>query len=123
MTRDTWIQQQKSDGKTVMEISKMLECSRWKIYNTFEHIWQRGTTKNVKQQRKTKTREDSLVYKVAANNAFTSSSKVKNEIVSDLSIDISSRTIKTRLNEKNLCGCIAQRKPLVSKKKKISNPD
>ena len=59
------------------------------------------------------------MYKVAANNLFTSSSKIKNEIASDFGIDILSRTIRRRLNEKNLCGCLAQCKPLVSNKKYI----
>ena len=118
------IQQMNTHGKTVVEISKLLKCSRYKIYNALEHIKQHGTTKNVKQHpisRKTTPRKDSLIYKAAVKDPFTSSSKIKNEISSDFGINISSRTIRRRLNEKNLRGCIAQRKPLVSKK--ILNPD
>ena len=90
------------------------------MYNALEHVKQHGTTTNIKQQpraRKTTSRQDSLIYNVAANNPFIISSKIKNEIASDFSIDISFRTIRICLNEKDLRGSIAQRKPLVSKKK------
>lgn len=63
-----------------MEISKLLKCSRYMIYNVLEHIKQYGTTKNVKQQprvRKTTPREDSLIYKIAASNPFNSSSEIE----------------------------------------------
>lgn len=59
---------------------------------------------------------DSSIYKVAANNPFTSSSKIKNEIALDFGIGISFRTIRRGLNKKNLHGCIVQSKPLGLKK-------
>ena len=89
MARDTYssdaerklIQQLKSDGTgTVLQIYKLLKCSKYKVYNTLEYIKQHGTTKNVKQQSrawKTTPREDSLIYKIATNNPFTCLSKIK----------------------------------------------
>lgn len=94
MAKGTWssesdrklIHQMKTDGKTILEISNILKCSRSKIYNALEHIKQHVTTKNVKQRpraRKTTPREDSLIYKVAVKEPFTSSGKIKKEISSD----------------------------------------
>lgn len=78
-----------------------------------------GVTENVKQAPrawKTTPKEDQIIHRTSAKDPFKSSSAIKNELSSEYGIIVSSWTIRRRLNEKKLRGCIAQRKLLVSKK-------
>ena len=125
MARGTWssdaerklIQQMYTDGKTVIEISKLLKCSRSKIYNALQHINQHGTTKMWNNVLDPEKLHWGRICKAADKDHLISSSKIKYGILLDFGINIPLRTIRRRLNEKNLRGCIAQRIPLVSKKK------
>lgn len=113
------IQQMKNSGYSVGEIGNILKCSRKMVYNALNHIQKYRSTKNVQQcprAKKTTPKEDSLIYRASVKNPFKSSSVIKRDVFSEFGIDVSSRTIRRRLNEKNLRGCITQSKPLVSKK-------
>lgn len=113
------ILQMKANGLTVAEITQALDCSRKMVYNAVKHFESFGVTQNVKRApraRKTTSREDQIIYRISTKDPFKSSSAIKTELSSEYGVEVSSRTIRRRLNEKNLRGCIAQRKPLVSKK-------
>lgn len=109
----------RGSGKTVNEISQLLGCSRGKIYNALKHFHAFRTSNNVPRapkSRKTTAREDQIVVRASKTHPFKSSKQLKVELESSYGIDISSRTVRRRLNEASLRGCIAQRKPFVSKK-------
>lgn len=113
------IQQMNSRGTSISEIANTLECSRKMVYNALRHIQQYKTFKNVTQAprpRKTSRKEDSLIYRASIEDPFKSSTVIQREISEKYGINVSSRTIRRRLNEKNLRGCISQHKPHVSKK-------
>lgn len=113
------IQQMNSRGSTVGEIATILNCSRKMVYNAIKHIRTFGSFKNVGQcprPRKTTRKEDSLIYRASVADPFKSSTAIQKDISTKFGINISSRTVRRRLNEKNLRGCIVQHKPLVSKK-------
>ena len=109
----------KNSGKTVIKISELLGCSRGKVYNAINHLNTFGTTKNVPRapkQRKTNKREDNIIKRISQADPFKSSRQIQVEVQSSYGIEVSSKTIRRRLNEVSLRGCIAQRKPFVSKK-------
>lgn len=113
------IQQMNSRGTSISEIANTLECSRKMVYNALRHIQKYKTSQNVRQAprpRKTSRKEDSLIYRASAEDPFKSSAVIQREISGKYGINVSSRTIRRRLNEKNLRGCISQHKPHVSKK-------
>lgn len=113
------IHQMKLSGSTVCDIASILNCSRKMVYNALSHIQAYGTHKNVPQcskPRKTTRKEDSLIYRASVADPFKTSTEIQREVSKKYGIDVSSRTIRRRLNEKNLRGCIVQHKPHVSKK-------
>lgn len=113
------IHQMKSRGSSVCEIASILNCSRKMIYNALSYIQANGTHKNVPQSarpRKTTRKEDSLIYRASVADPFKTSTEIQTEISTKFGINVSSRTIRRLLNEKNLRGCIVQHKPHVSKK-------
>ena len=104
---------------SISEIANTLVCSRKMIYNALNHIRKYVTFKNVKQTpwpRKTSRKEDSLIYRTSVKNPFKSSTVIQREISRKYSINVSCSTIRRRLNEKNVRGCISQHKSYVSNK-------
>ena len=109
-----------------MKFPRYLVGSRGKIYNALKHFHTYGVTNNVHRAPrpcKTLTREDHVVVKAFKADSFKSSKQLKVELESLYGINISSRTIRQRLNEAALHGCITQRRSFVSKKKKKSKLD
>lgn len=108
-----------SNGATVTEIADLFNCSRKMVCNALRHIQRYGSCKNVKmapRARKTTHKEDSLIYRASVASPFKTSNMIQRDVSREFGINVSARTIRRRLNEKNLRGCIAQHKPLVSKK-------
>ena len=62
--------------------------------------------------RKTTTRENRLICREVKSNSATSSRQIKES----LSLDVSSRTIRRRLNEEGIHSYFAKKKPLISER-------
>ena len=73
-------------------------------------------TAQSRRPRKTSTREDHIVVNTSKVEPFKSSKQLKVELESSYGINRSSRTIRRRLNEAALRGCITQRQSFISKK-------
>lgn len=109
----------REQNKSIMEISELLKCSRKLIYNAIRHIEKFGTTSNVPRapkKRKTTIEEDTFIFKTSTADPFLSSTEIKHKLRSEHGTTVCSKTVRNRLNEKNLRGCISQKKPLVTAK-------
>lgn len=109
----------KNDGKRISEISKLIKCSRGLVRNAIKQYEQSGTTKNkIKKGRNriTTRKVDRIIVRMSKNDPFLTSSQIKKKLYENYNINVSSKTIRRRLNEAGLRGCIAKKKPLVSQK-------
>lgn len=109
----------KKRGFEIAKIAETIGRSRKLVYNALSYYEKHKTTEKVMRKpppRKTSQREDSLIVREAKRNPLITSEEIRKNVKISHNIDVSSRTIRRRLNEHNLRGCVAQKKPLVSKK-------
>ena len=95
-------------------------CSRKKVINAINLFNDTGSLSNKKRksrERKTTPREDAAIACIAKLNPFVGAPKIKEQIAQNLKLDLSVSTVKSRLRENKLFGRVAQKKPLVSKRK------
>lgn len=112
------IQTFKDAGLTNTEIARRLNCSRHMVSNAIQYITTYNTTEKVGRKlrpRKTTFREDNMIFRMVKANPFASSAEIKQQ----LGIGIAASTIRRRLNEYGLKGCIPCKKPLVSKRNRV----
>lgn len=113
------IVQMKSKKKSNSEIARILKCSRRMVINALKHVDQSQSVENKirkNRPRKSDAHIDRKIHRFSTVNPFATSEQIKKAISVDSGLDISSRTVRRRLNEFGLRGCIAQRKPLITKR-------
>lgn len=96
-------------GKSMGDISKLMNCSKTKIFNAI-HQTVKPETRG--RKRKTTARFDQLLVRKCKKDPFRSSKDLKN----DLCASVTSRTIRNRLQEAELKSRSPRKVPLLSKK-------
>lgn len=107
----------KSNGKA--EIANIIGRSRKLVHNAIQYVQKHQTVLKLKRKarpRKTTAAQDRIITRIAKEDPFITSAEIRERISNEHRIQLSSRTIRKRLNESDLRGCVAQHKPLVSKK-------
>lgn len=107
------------NGETVAEIAEVLGCSRKMVYNGLQlvrenTIYLMENKKRTSNWRKTTVSIDRTIRRKSVRYPFKSSREIRNEINEEYSTEISSRTVRRRLNEYQLFGRISRRKPYLS---------
>lgn len=105
-------------GKSISEIARMVGVSRNGVRTTLKRKSETGRNddrKRLGRPRKTTERTDKLIKLISNRNRFKTSPEITAEINNMLSKPISVQTTKRRLREVGLNGCVAVKKPLLSK--------
>lgn len=109
----------KNEGKSAVEIANLVGRSRKLVHNAIQYVQRHETTEKIRRQpraRKTSAADDRIITRLAKSNPFITSAEIRDRVARDHGIEVCSRTIRKRLNESDLRGCVAQHKPLVTKK-------
>lgn len=109
-----------SQKQTMRAIAGTLGVSKTMVFQAIKAYGKTGTCENHKRQirgRKTTQIEDRQIVHLSKKNPFLSSMEILRQVQPQITCQISSATVRRRLLEAGLRGCIAKRKPLVSKKK------
>lgn len=110
------------EKKTYREIADLLKCSKRMVFNAVSHFKTHGSIENVPRKlrpRKTSSRTDNRIVKLAKVNPHMSAVEIYKEIFDENSAPsskIAVRTVRKRLQDAGLHGRIARKKPLLSKK-------
>ena len=110
------------DGMTIRSIAKRLDMSRSTIHTILQKHRKMGSVENLEGRgckRKTSNRTDRLIRKLAMKNRKVSASTIVTEVKNATSSEISTQTVRNRLNETGLHGRVPRKKPLISKRNKI----
>lgn len=101
-------------------IAQRFGCSKKMVFGAI-HLYKKTrnfeTPARKPRPRKTTPADDRHICRTSKSNPFMSSHDIKAEVAEQLNVEVSARTIRRRLQEAGLRGCIAQKKPHVSKKK------
>lgn len=109
-------------GLNISQISRQLGCSRKLVQNCIKHFEKYNTTDNKIRKpppRKTTINMDRQIVRMSERDPFLTSNKIKAKIEEQYNVVVSSPTIRRRLQEAGLRGCIAKKKPLVSKRNRL----
>ncbi|KAI8427781.1 hypothetical protein MSG28_002194 [Choristoneura fumiferana] len=104
---------------TYRKVAEHLKCSKTKVFNAIRYFKKNRTCqKDQRKQRARKTtpRTDALIVRMAKKKPKLSSVEIKRQLFGEQS-GLAARTIRKRLNEANLFGRVARKKPLVNKKR------
>lgn len=88
-------------------------------HQAIQHIKLHGTPNNIPRKarpRKTDQRTDRKIHQLSEVDRFKTAVAIHNKISTDLHEKISVRTVQRRLNEFQLYGRVARKKPLISEK-------
>lgn len=106
----------KRQGQSYTEIATRLQASRVAIINLVKKHRESGSVKDsIKSGRKraTTVRDDRMLVRASLKNRRLTSTDLRQVLV-DLGVTVTSRTVRYRLREAGLTGCIAAKKPLLS---------
>src|SRR5436190_17405654 len=111
--------QLKNQNFSISHIARTLNCSRCMVRNAIRHFEryksiEPKTRKN--PPRKTSRKEDRIIARISKSDPFLTSRQIKHKMSSEYDVNISARTVRRRLADFSLRGCIAVKKPLVSTK-------
>ncbi|XP_066258002.1 uncharacterized protein [Euwallacea similis] len=105
-------QKQANIAKT-FNLNKSIVCRIIRQYRVSGNI---DVKKKCGRPRKTNRYQDKHLLKIAKNEPFLGSNKIKDRISDELGVEATSRTVRNRLLEGNLFGRRPAKKPLLSKK-------
>lgn len=102
----------------IAKVVEILNFSRGKITNAITHYKKYETFENIPRQkpRKTTLNDDRRIANLSKTDPFLTSSQIRAQMETDYGVNVSSQTIRRRLQENNLHGRMARKKPLVSLK-------
>ena len=118
--REIIIRKHIKEKKSIRQIAIELGCSKTKVHQAIVHFGSLGSTENkIRKQRprKTTVKEDRRICRESKKNPFLTARKIRDNLATQISREVSVRTVRRRLCEAGLHGCIARKKPHVSKKK------
>lgn len=101
------------------DIAIQLNIGKTMVHNALTLYRESGSVANkvrLPKSRKTTQNDDRMMVLLSKRDPFKTSTHILNEIQPRLQREICSRTVRNRLTEAGLRGCIARKKPLVSKK-------
>lgn len=104
-------------GKSQVEISKTVKCSRRSVQYAIERFAATGSHRNrhrTGRKRITTDREDRRLLRESLKNRKKTSSDLAAELSMEIKRPISTRTTRRRLQEAGLKGCKARKKPWLS---------
>lgn len=104
-------------GKSQVEISKTVKCSRRSVQYAIERFAATGSHRNrprTGRKRITTGRQDRQLMRESLKNRKKTSSELAAELSVEITKSISARTIRRRLQEAGLRGCKARKKPWLS---------
>lgn len=108
-------------GKSQVEISRTVKCSRRAVQLAIERFAATGThgdRPRTGRKRITSDREDRKLVRESLKNRKKKSSELAAELSAESNKTISARTTRRRLQEAGLKGCKARKKPLLSENNK-----
>jgi transposase len=106
----------KNENKTYAEIAKLLKISRISVYYTLKNFRPKSFSSHKKQsgrQRKTTKLDDKRIVIISKRDRQLTVSKITSEIIESLSKPVYVSTVKRRLNEVDLLGRAANKKPFL----------
>lgn len=112
----------RENGLSLREIGKKYNVSKTcvdKICKKFGKTQQLGNLPGRGRKRATTRREDSLIVREIQRKPGTSSREIKEQ----LNLNVSTKTIRRRLHEKNFTSRVSIRKPMISPKNKKKRLD
>lgn len=113
------VQQLRKDGMSYRKISAKLEISVMACHQAIQHIKLYGSSDNIPRKarpRKTDQRTDRKINRLSEADRFKTAVAIHKEISADPNEKISVRTVQRRLNEFQLYGRVARKKPLISER-------
>ena len=107
-----------NEGYSGREIAKKLRISRRAVQEILKK--QRETDcvadrPRTGRPRATNRRQDFLIYRMSLSDRRATSGILKRDLQDATGVDVSRRTVRRRLNAAGLRGCVAAKKPLLSK--------
>lgn len=111
------IQSLHEQGKSQVEISRLVKVSRCAVQSTIKRFAETGSHMNKKKtgrNRVTTDREVRKLVRASLKDRKKTSSELAAAISEDIRRPISSRTVRRRLLEAGLKGCKARKKPWLS---------
>lgn len=102
-----------------LAIAERLNISKTACVQAIQFISKTDSVNNVSRKRrprKTTVREDRILHRISEADRHKTAEQVLNESDTEISSKISVRTVRRRLNEFNLMGRIARKKPLISER-------
>ena len=105
-------------NQNVKKVSEILNFSRGNVRNAIAHFKKHKTFDNVQSEkpRKTTSADDRRIVNLSKRDPFLTSTQIRAQMEANYGVNVSSQTIRRRLQEKNLNGRIARKKPMVSTK-------
>lgn len=105
--------------KSISEIAKLMKRSRCCVYNALKHFQNYGYADKVprkRRARKTTAVEDRLIHRISAADPLLTSKQIQHMVQEHHNINLSKRSIRRRLNEFGLRGCVSRKVPYLSAK-------
>lgn len=109
------------EGMSVREISRRLDVPKSTVHNILQKFKKTGTVRNLAgrgRKRKTTQRTDHQIKQLAIKNRKISAAKIAAEVKMATETEICPQTVRNRLNQTGLHGCVPRKKPLISKRNK-----
>jgi len=104
-------------GKSQVEISKLVKCSRCAVQSAIKRFMETGSHVNktkTGRKRVTTKRQDRKLVRESVRNRKKTSSELAAALSEEVGQPISARTARRRLAEAGLKGCKARKKPWLS---------
>lgn len=105
--------------QSIRQLADELGVGRTMVWSALKHYRETGSVSNPVRKlrpRKTTQQEDRMIVRTSKKNPFLTANEILDQLQPDMSTTISDSTVRRRLREANLRGCVAKSKPLVSKK-------
>ena len=112
-------------GKSIRDIAKKLGINKNTVSNIVKKHKSTGSVKDLPgrgRKKSTTQRQDSRLIRRSLNDRRLTSSDLKKVWQEECGINVT-RTVRSRLNEAGLKGCVAVKKPLLSKKNRKARFD
>lgn len=108
-----------NEKQSMSAIAKRFCCSKKMVFGAIQLFKRTGSFENRKRMpmpRKTSPYDDRIICRTSKANPFLTSTKINELVAPQITQNISARTVRRRLQEAGLHGCIARKKPHVSTK-------
>ena len=107
----------------IIEETKLPKATVYRYKSKFEKGESVDDKSKTGRPRKTNSKQDHRLYHLAIRYRKITSSQLNCIWSSKCPVNVSSRTVRNRLKAKGLRGCIAKRKPLISKINRVKRLD